>query len=303
MANEKLDRLLTKLNNSGLQQQNIALYEVIAALIRTLRELNNEVTEVSSTSGVVENITKVTNIITSGSGKSSRGGSTFLGIPGPKGVPGATGAQGPPTIGPMGINGKDGRNAPPIPGPRGERGLTGIQGPAGSPTVILGRRGEKGRDGYPIPLSGSGSSSWELAGQQTAAGAANYDFTGLGSYTEILILTVAVTRSISGVTSVQVSSDNGSTFHTTSGDYVLQTGGGADVNQTLFPLMVSNTTSARTAMGIIYGFNKANIKPVDLITRGESDYITPAFAMNAIRVLNSTGGTLNAGTIYVYGRR
>ena len=55
---DSLDQLLARLNISGLQRQNTALYEVIAALIRRVKELANEVDN-SGSSTVTQQITQV----------------------------------------------------------------------------------------------------------------------------------------------------------------------------------------------------------------------------------------------------
>lgn len=193
------------------------------------------------------------------------------GAAGPAGANGATGAAGPTTIGPMMMEGENSDEMWPIPGPQGPQGNTGA------------------------------SASWTLVSTTTAAGAANYDITGLGSYTEIMIITNGITKSVSGTTNVRVSTDGGGTYLSASGDYIDVSVAGAEVNTTAMLLHTTSATLARDGQIVIRPNNSSTLKWA-LSTSGDEYIIPTTSAINAVRILGSGGGNLNAGTIYVYGR-
>lgn len=225
------------------------------------------------------------------------------GIPGAQGAAGITGAAGPVTLGPMGLDGIDGDEGMAIPGPVGPTGATGAVGPQG-PTTIgpMGIDGCDGEDGWTVPASTSGGGGgWTLIATTTAAGAGNYDFTSLGNYGAILVVTRSITKSASGVTQLLVSTDNGSTFLTTSGDYLALAAAGTTTNDTAMDFHATASTAARSGRIIIWGFNTIGQKAAHT-TASVLNYLIPTTtALNAVRVVGSAGGTLDAGTIYVYG--
>lgn len=127
-------------------------------------------------------------------------------------------------------------------------------------------------------------------------------FTNLDEYSELLIIARAVTKSVSSILNMTVSSDNGSSFYTTSGDYVSIPATGIETNGTSLALHNTNATAARSAVAKIMGFNIAEVKPVQTLTATASQcLITQMVAMNAIRIF-PTSGNLNSGTIYLLGR-
>ncbi len=200
------------------------------------------------------------------------------GVPGPQGIPGTAGSQGPAgpvTLGPMGLDGIDGEDGMPIPGAQGATGPTGATGASGA---------------------------WTLISTTTAAGAAQYDFTSLSAYTDILVVIKGITRSVSGITSFRVSTDNGSTFLSASGDYLDISAAGVEANATLIPFHTTNATAARTGYIYVHTFNNTGAKPA--VSTDVNNYLIPTTtALNALRVYSgAAGGNLNAGTIYVYGR-
>ncbi len=218
---------------------------------------------------------------------------------------GAAGSAGPAGgLGPPGMDGDTGEDGMPIPGPVGPIGATGAVGPAGPITIgPMGLDGDPGEDGFPIPASQpAGGGGWTLLATQVAAGAAQYDFANLSPYSEILVIIRNITRSVSGVTSLRVSTDNGATFLSASGDYVDLSAAGADVNAALIPFHTTNATAARSGWITLQVFNKTSPK-VGMSTDFNNYMIPTTTALNALRVFSgAAGGNLNAGTIYVYGR-
>lgn len=161
--------------------------------------------------------------------------------------------------------------------------------------------------------SSSGSTAWALAGAgQTATGVydfavdgakANIDFTGLGSFNEVLVIARGLTNGTSGNRVLRVSVDNGSTFYATSGDYVAIDNVGVESNQTVIASHGTASTGARTLIAHI-----KNMKGAAKLCQNHNSgdifrlFVASASDINAIRVLNSTGGNMTAGTVRVYAR-
>lgn len=129
------------------------------------------------------------------------------------------------------------------------------------------------------------------------------EFTGL-SGDEILVEIEGVTKGVSGNFTVQVSTDNGSTWFTTSGDYLdLQTSGSAASTTTLLSAQ-ANATAARSmslhliAAGAFDGHRIAKTNSANPVTA----FVASAAAINAIRVGATGGGNATGGRIRVYTR-
>ena len=344
---ETLDQLLARLNISGLQGKNTPLYEVIAELIKIVRKLANNVNSGSSGGGggsSVINITEIAQFLSSSDGDGGGDGEV---IPGPRGLDGATGSQGPagnPTLGPMYLDPGDPEEPMVIPGPKGDTGASGASGAAGPPTlgpmslepelpddppIIPGPKGDTGNTGdtgatgatgpqsigfmlaedgdkeeLPQMVFPPGLSPWEFITSQIVAGATNYDFTNLGGYSEILVLIDGVTRSGAVVSQLRVSTDNGATFLSTSGDYITISTAGVETNLTGVAFFTTAATAARSGWITIMGFNQSVAPKVALAPANPSPayFIPTTTAFNAVRVTVSAG-TQDAGTIYVYGRK
>lgn len=294
------DRLLTQLNQTQLAQKDNPVYQVIKQLIQRIKELEI----LLGTPGSITNVTNLTQIIQQMSSDDG-GGSGDDGPPGIQGIAGntgATGAMGPPFPAFYTLDGTDGEDGVGIPGPVGPTGNTGSTGPQGLPfPSFIPYDGNDGEDGLTIPPLSISSSTWTLIAEQLAAGAANYDFTGLSSYKEFLVIISAVTRSVSGLTSLRVSIDNGATYLSTSGDYVEIAATGTSTNGVLIPFYNSNATAARS--GYIYIQPNGTTLKLAFNLPTDNFTIPTTSVINAIRVYSgAAGGNLNAGTIYVYGR-
>lgn len=142
--------------------------------------------------------------------------------------------------------------------------------------------------------------TWTHSGDVTEV-----DFPNLSGYSEILVSVVAVTLSVSGLRQVRVSTDNGSTFLSTSGDYMSTASSGVDTAQAALGVHATSSTTAASGQLVIRGFNVAVAnKPFERNTRNDltTGYIPTASALNAIRIIPSGGGNLTGGTIDVWGR-
>lgn len=227
------------------------------------------------------------------------------GARGADGAAGATGAAGP--FSPMALlEPEDPEPVWPIPGPQGSKGDTGAEGPAGplSPMVFDGDDGDEGPPGPPGPPGSAASAAWSLIEARPCSATADEDFINLSAYNEIFVIADAVTKATSGVLNLRVSTDNGSTFLSASGDYATVPSTGIETNTTSLNMHTTNTTLARTSYAHIWPFNNGSSpKFGQSAPSGVSfTFIPTTTALNAIRIFGSGGGNLTGGTIYVFGR-
>lgn len=278
-------------------------FDAAFAGLRTLQR------QIAALSTPTTTVTTTATTASGGGGAGEDGADGDPGPPGPPGPVGATGASGPAgpvTLGPMGLDGIDGDDGMSIPGPPGPTGATGPSGPMGPPAYAFiyedGVVGDDGMPGPPGPAGSSGSGSdWALVASQTiSAGTAQYDFTGLAGYNSLLVIYYNVVRSGSTTGYLQVSSNNGSSFLSTSGDYVGIDALGQLTNLVGVPFYSNASTASRSGACLIYGFDVAQPKIV-WTTYTPSLFIPSATAFNAVRITQSSG-TMTSGNIYIYGK-
>ena len=223
---------------------------------------------------------------------------------------GATGSAGPVGgLGPPGMEGDQGEDSPLVPGPQGIQGITGATGavgPAGPITIgPMGLDGDQGEDGFPIPPAPSVAvgADWRLIESRVCTVNANEDFINLAGYNEILVVIKAITRSISGITTLRVSIDNGASFLATAADYLDVSVAGVEGGIDRIPIHTTNATAARSGRVLIQLFDTASIVKMAEAWDGNTYFIPTANALNAVRVYSGTaGGNLTGGTIFIYGR-
>jgi hypothetical protein len=141
-----------------------------------------------------------------------------------------------------------------------------------------------------------------LVATQVAAGLGNYDFLNLG-YSEVKVILRGVTVSSAQDVKVRVSTNNGSSFLSASGDYIGISGAGAESNLDHLALYTGAVATARSGVLDISGFNvaaPASARATFFSADSINLRILPGVvARNALRVFVSTG-TITGGTIYVY---
>ena len=213
---------------------------------------------------------------------------------------GVIGTVGPPGVGFDGIDG----DFIPLPGPQGSpgpSGATGLQGPPG-PNIHV-EDGMDGIDGLPGSIINAG---WVLIDSVTFSVEVTKDFINLGRYSEIRVLLKAVT--VFSITEIRlrVSTDNGSTFLSTSGDYIAVSGAGAETATTELQFYSPASASARSGEITIHGFNLIQPKTAQSIfysVDGVQFRIIPtASALSAIRIYNSSAVAMTGGVAYIFGR-
>lgn len=306
MARDPLDILLAKLNISNVQLKNTPLYEVIAELIKQVKLLRNESNSNGSGGGSssVVNLTNIQQYIdVFGDGGGGEGEMGPPGIKGNDGAIGPTGAQGPPFPALIYLEPDLPEDVLPIPGPVGPTGATGATGAEGQRAIGFVLTEEADVEELPQMPPSNNSNPWIFIDSEVVAGATNYDFLGLGEYSEILVYINDVTRSNAVASALQVSEDGGATFLSTSGDYVAISTAGVETNATSIAFFSTGTTAARSGIVLVMGFNINGAPKVAQSASSNPNYsITSTNPFNAIRITVSAG-TQNAGTIYVYGKK
>jgi len=303
---DALDQLLITLNVSGIQRTNTPLYEVIKALIGRLKELSLE-------DGGSGSSTTIINQIGISGAPGMQGDDGDDGSIGPQGIQGIQGAignvgpAGPVTLGPMGLDGNDSDDGVPIPGQIGAPGPKGDTGSTGPPApYILPVDGLDGDDGISIPgrNGDSANADWQLLNTTTITVAGvNFDVPGLAGYNEILVIIDGITRSITGITTLRLSIDNGATFLATAADYIDVSTAGVEAGIDRIPFHTTNSTLARSGRVLIRLFDTTSPVKMAESWDGNNYFLPSASAFNAIRVYSgSAGGNLTGGVIYVYGR-
>lgn len=154
--------------------------------------------------------------------------------------------------------------------------------------------------------SQSGAHSAQLAASWVwSTNVASVAFTGLAGATEIMIYAHGVAVSVSGAATVQASTNNGSSYFTTSGDYVAISQAGTAANTIGATLWGTNATAARYGSIVIKNPDVSGVPkqmhsfPSDA-TPLRVFYADLFNAINAIQVVGSAGGNVTAGRLYVY---
>jgi hypothetical protein len=145
---------------------------------------------------------------------------------------------------------------------------------------------------------------WVLVGSWTySTPVANVDFTGLAGYTEVR----AVMRQVSGSSGLfqfaRVSTNNGSSFMSSAGDYIETATDGTANTITYMPMQPAIGAGAHTGEILITGWNLTANKVAQMRhATGIRQYVIPtSSALNALRIADN-GGDLTGGSIYVFAR-
>jgi hypothetical protein len=163
------------------------------------------------------------------------------------------------------------------------------------------------------PTSGVGA-EWTLVDQSgaPAGGASTWtwstnvtevDVVGLGAYNELILMAVGVSAASSGNRMFLASVNNGSSFYTGSGDYVAIGPTGASTADVNLATHTTPATAARTVLAQVVNM-KGAVKFVTINQTGFTQklFVASASDINAIRLTNSAGGNLLAGSLYVFAR-
>lgn len=164
-----------------------------------------------------------------------------------------------------------------------------------------------------ISASGGGGGAWTMVNQSGApitsgntwafsSNVTNVDVINLDSYNDVMVIVRNVTTNVSDHRLIRVSVDNGSSFYSSSGDYVEMAIGGLETNVTALLLHNTAGTNARGFYGIIYGIQLPGPRYGDS-TNGQRLFVASTLPINAIRLTTPAGTTnLTGGTMNVYVR-
>jgi hypothetical protein len=137
---------------------------------------------------------------------------------------------------------------------------------------------------------------WSVSGDSATA-----DFTDI-AYDEVRVIARAVTKGTTGTLSVRASVNNGSSYLSSSGSYIVIAADGQETNLTMVPIHVTNATAARSGTATLSGLRNSEKKIISAQNAGTLNTIETTSTVNAIRVLPSGGGNLTGGTITLLGR-
>ncbi|WP_155262947.1 hypothetical protein [Sphingomonas segetis] len=196
------------------------------------------------------------------------------------------------------------------------RGDLLFRGAAGWQRLAAGTSGQflktLGAGADPAWDTAGGGSGWELAGswdQSIDGNKTNIDFTGLGGAQDILLIVRNVTQSVSGQVAARVSVDDGASFFSTSGNYVIPTTAGVESNSSaMLEFFTPGATAARTGAAMIQAANvNGSLKAGLNITSCANHriFVGSTSPINAVRVYSSGDGTIGGagGKIYCLVRR
>lgn len=222
------NKLFAQLQNTGLQNKDNPLYQLIYLLIQALGGTQGDVTRISS---LINNITNntidssiINQFIMSGGDSGGDDGLIVPGPVGPTGATGSSGATGPAyPVFPFPEDGEDGNQYPPIVGPQGNPGTTGPTGPIAP--MIPSNEEYHEENIIQVIQQSTGSSSPSglvLLGSRTASASATLDFTSL--ITSAYDVYVFEFENILPATDnvdflMRTSTDNGSNYDSGAGNY------------------------------------------------------------------------------------
>lgn len=154
---------------------------------------------------------------------------------------------------------------------------------------------------------GGGGNPWTLAGSWSwSVNVAQVDFTGLGAFSELLIVVRKLAGSTNSVPNLQLSTDNGVSFHAGSTDYELVQATGVITTATSVALNTTGSTAPRSAVASVEGINLNGVpKTIDKISKddgGSAMFVGSLAPVDAIRIAATSPGSFTAGDIYVLGR-
>lgn len=145
------------------------------------------------------------------------------------------------------------------------------------------------------------SLGWKLISSVTASGTAVV-FTGLGGYSELLLIAVDVTTGSSAFRFVQASTDNGATYYTTSGDYKQMAASGTTVSSGDMSGQSAGQTTA-SIMAQISGNLAGSIKLARAVNYSTGFLANSGMITNAINAMKlGCTVTMTGGTVTLYGR-
>jgi hypothetical protein len=163
--------------------------------------------------------------------------------------------------------------------------------------------------GASINTTGSQSGVHSVRKEATwsySAAVAQVDVIGLAGYTDFLILGRNITLSVAGNRAIYCSVDNGATFYTASGNYVVISNVGAETNtECIATEGGSSVATVRSFQADLLGFGvNAGLKATNHLSQNVTRaFVASTLAVNALRLSRlGAGGNLTGGVLYVYAK-
>jgi hypothetical protein len=122
------------------------------------------------------------------------------------------------------------------------------------------------------------------------------------AFDEIMVIARGVTKASTGTLNVQVSTNNGSSYKATSGDYVEIAADGQETNAAAIVLHTTNATAARSGIATLGGLKDSARKTGTVANRAVAVSVESTSDITAVKVLGSGGGNLTGGTITLMAR-
>jgi hypothetical protein len=129
-------------------------------------------------------------------------------------------------------------------------------------------------------------------------------FTGLGEAADILIMMDGFTLSVSGKPQIQLSTNNGTSYFSTSGNYSSVSSAGVLTNSNALTMTDADATAARTCQALILGANVTGVpKTCLLLNRGVAFRFNGSNSpINALKIIPANGGNFTGGAAYCFVR-
>lgn len=163
-----------------------------------------------------------------------------------------------------------------------------------------------------VAFSGAGGAApWTQRGLWSHAVSGNtaapIDFTGLTSYSDLMVVGWDLTTSASVRRNIRLSDDNGSTFYSTTGDYIIIDGNGGQTDSTVMSVAPTGAAASSGQIGIVLLLQGAGLSQQDRFdstnnAQGQRIFVASASPINAIRVDLTSAGNFTGGTIRVFTR-
>jgi hypothetical protein len=155
-----------------------------------------------------------------------------------------------------------------------------------------------------VPITGGGGSAWTFIATTTiSTPTANFDYNNLSAYSDILIVTISITKTAAAATCLRCSVDNGSTFFSGATDYTRILDSGAVTQRAEILLHDTALSSARGGVGILSAINTSvAVKTFIGQSEGAGIFTGSASPVDAIRVTTVSGTTMTGGTIHIFAR-
>jgi len=153
--------------------------------------------------------------------------------------------------------------------------------------------------------AGGGGGTWALAASWTySTNVTEVDFTGLGSYQDIIVIGQGITKSASTTVAFRLSTDNGANYIASAGSYESISVAGVPTGTNGPNAHDTNASAARSFMLSLFGIN-VNGAPKWIVRPAcatDALFVASTSPVNAIRIFLGAVGNITGGSIFVWGR-